>query len=130
MTTTPVRAGVEQRERRRLVAARVLVGVVADDRAVRDGPVDAAVDPREPGGDLVDGPVQVVDPALQRDGELDEVLAAAAEQHPLRVAHAPHLDHSAHQASPSADRAHRQTPASATTSAVVGETCTTPRLAV
>ena len=34
-----------------------------------------------PGGDLVDRAVQVVDPALQRDGEVDEVLLAAAEQH-------------------------------------------------
>ena len=48
--------------------------------------VDPAVDPREPGRDLVDGAVQVVDPALERDGELDQVLAAAADQHPLRVA--------------------------------------------
>ena len=44
------RAGrVEQRERRRLVAARVLVGVVADDRGVRDRAVDAPVDAGEPG---------------------------------------------------------------------------------
>ena len=50
--------------------------------------VDAAVDPREAGRDLVDRPVQVVDPALERDGEVDEVLLAAAEQHPLRLAHA------------------------------------------
>ena len=53
---------VEERERRGLVPARALVGVVADDRRVRDRAVDAAVDPREPGGDLVHGAVQVVDP--------------------------------------------------------------------
>src|SRR6476660_367516 len=41
---------IEQRERRRLVAAGVLVRVVADDRGVRDRSVDAPVDPRETGG--------------------------------------------------------------------------------
>ena len=39
-----------------------------------------------PRGDLVHGPVQVVDPALQRDGEIDEILLATAEQHALRRA--------------------------------------------
>ena len=38
--------------------------------------------------DLVDAAVQVVDPALERDRELDEILAAAAHQHPLRLAQA------------------------------------------
>ena len=42
--------------------------------------VDPPVDAREAGRDLVDGAVQVVDPALERDRELDEVLAAAADQ--------------------------------------------------
>src|SRR5438128_12067715 len=43
------RAGrVEQREGSGLVAARVLVGVVADDRRVPDRGVDAAVDAGEP----------------------------------------------------------------------------------
>ena len=74
------------------MAARVLVGVVADDRGVRDGAVDAAVDAREARGHLVDRPVQVVDAPLERDGEVDEILAAAAEQHPLRVADALDLD--------------------------------------
>ena len=36
--------------------------------------------------------VQVVDAALQRDGEVDEILPAAAEQQPLRVADALDLD--------------------------------------
>ena len=40
--------------------------------------------PREPGRDLVDGAVEVVDAALERDGEVDEVGAAAAEQDALR----------------------------------------------
>ena len=38
-----------------------------------------------PGRHLVDRAVQVVDPALQRDGELDEVLPAAADERPLRL---------------------------------------------
>ena len=71
------------------MAARVLVGVVADDRGVRDGVVDPAVDPREPGRDLVDGAVEVVDPRLERDGELDQVLPPAADERPLRVAQPP-----------------------------------------
>ena len=71
------------------MAARVLVGVVAHDRGVRDRLVDAAVDPREAGGDLVDGAVEVVDPPLERDGELDEILAAAADERSLGVTKAP-----------------------------------------
>ena len=71
------------------MAAGVLVGVVADDRAVRDAAVDPAVDPRQPCGDLVDGPVQVVDPALQRDGEVDEIRPAAAHERPLCLTQAP-----------------------------------------
>ena len=48
--------------------------------------VDAPVDPREPRRDLVDRAVQVVDPPLQRDGEVDEVALAAAEQNRLAIA--------------------------------------------
>ena len=51
--------------------------------------VDPAVDAGEPGGDLVDRTVEVVDPALQRDGELDEVAPAAAEQRQLGGARPP-----------------------------------------
>src|SRR4051812_15403462 len=51
---------VEERERRGLMAARVLVGVVADDRGVRHRSVDAPVDPGEARSDLVDGPMEVV----------------------------------------------------------------------
>ena len=65
------------------MAAGVLVRVVADDRDVAHRLVRAAVDSDEPGRDLVHGPVQVVDPALERDGELDEVALAPAEQHLL-----------------------------------------------
>src|SRR5471032_889138 len=36
--------------------------------------------------------MEIVDPPLQRDGELDQVLSPATEQHPLRIAHAPHPD--------------------------------------
>ena len=90
--TMPRPRRVEQRERRRLVAAGVLVGVVADDRACSRPIVDPPVDAREPGRDLVDRAVEVVDPPLQRDGELDEVLAAAADERPLRVAQAADAD--------------------------------------
>jgi hypothetical protein len=58
--------------------------------------VDPPVDARETGGDLVDGAVQVVDPGLQRDGEVDEVAPVAAEQHALRRpqrAHSPPDEH-------------------------------------
>src|SRR5581483_12361991 len=70
---------VEEGDRRRLVAAGVLVGVEADDGALRDGAVDAPVDAREPGCDLVDRAVDVVDPGLERDRELDQVPPAAAD---------------------------------------------------
>ena len=80
--------------------ARVLVGVVADDRGVRDRPVDAAVDAREARGHLVDRAVEVVDPPLERDGEVDEVSPAAAEEHPLRLARRACTLIHAHQASP------------------------------
>ena len=49
-----------------------------------------AIDSCEPGGDLVHGPMEIVDPALQRDRELDQVLAPAAHERPLRVAEPPH----------------------------------------
>ena len=65
--------------------ARACVCVVANHGRIRQRPVDATVDPREAGGDLVDRAMEVVDPALQRDSEVDEVRAAAAEQDPLRV---------------------------------------------
>src|SRR6266536_3453543 len=71
------------------MAAAVRVGVVADDRGLRDAVVDPPVDAREGGADLVHRAVEVVDPALERDGEVDEVGLAAAEQHELRRAHAP-----------------------------------------
>ena len=85
----PLRVAVEQRDRRRLVAARVLVGVVADERRPGHGAVDATVDPGQLAGDPVHDPVEVVDPALQRDGEVDEVGGAAAEEDALRGAHLP-----------------------------------------
>ncbi len=71
------------------MAAGALVGVVADDRAVGHRVADAPVDARETRGDLVDGAVEVVDTPLERDGELDEVLAAAADQGALGVTQAP-----------------------------------------
>ena len=50
--------------------------------------VHAPVDAHEAGRDLVDGAVEVVDPALQRDGEVDQVGLAVAEQHRLALAQA------------------------------------------
>src|SRR3954463_5311151 len=61
----PSAGRVQERNRGGLVAARVLVGVVADDRGVRDGAVDSAVDAGQCRGHLVDRAVQVVDPALE-----------------------------------------------------------------
>src|SRR6266516_2184295 len=82
--------GIEHGEGRRLVPARVGVRVVADDRRVRDAAVDSPVDACEPGRDLVHGAVQVVDPALQRDREVDEIFLAAADEHELGRAHPSH----------------------------------------
>ena len=76
-------AGVEEGDRGRLVAAGALVGVVPHERGFGDGGVDPAVDPREAGGDLVHGSVQIIDPSLERDGEVDEILLAASEQDEL-----------------------------------------------
>ena len=66
------------------MAAGVLVGVVANDRDVRDAAGDAAVDACDSAGELVEIPVEPVDASLQRDREVDEVGAAAAEQRLLR----------------------------------------------
>src|SRR5258708_198205 len=78
---------VEHRNGGRLVTARVGERVVAHDRRLRQRAVDAPVDTREAGRDLVDNAVEVVDPRLQRDGEVDEVLLAAAEEDELRRAY-------------------------------------------
>src|SRR5207253_880485 len=86
-TTASARPGTASsrgRTNSQAVAAGVLVGVVADDRELRDGAVDAPVDAGEPGGDLVHRTVQIVDPALERDGEVDEIGLASAEQDELR----------------------------------------------
>ena len=82
--TTPVRDASSIASVRRLVAAHVRQRVVADDRRLRDRAVHAAVDPRQPAGDLVDRAQHVVDARLKRDREVDEILLAAAEQHALR----------------------------------------------
>jgi hypothetical protein len=44
---------------------------------------DAAVDPGEPRGDLVDGAVEVVDSRLERDGKVDEIRLRATEEYAL-----------------------------------------------
>ena len=45
---------------------------------MREAAVDPLVDAREPGGDLVDDSVQVVDASLQGDREVDEVVLSRA----------------------------------------------------
>ncbi len=77
---------VEQRDRRRLVAAGVLVGVVADDSDARDHAVDAAVELSDSAREIVELAVCLVDPTLECDGEVDEVGAATPEQRLLRRA--------------------------------------------
>src|ERR687885_1340994 len=84
-------AAVEKCERGRLVAARAFVGVVADERRLRERLVDSAVDARETGRDLVDGAMQIVAPRLQRDREVDEVVLATPEHHLLATADVPEL---------------------------------------
>ena len=74
------------------MAACSFVGVIANDRSLRHGLVDPPVDPREPGRYLVDGPVEIVDPGLQRDGEVDKIARAAPEHHLLRRPHPPELE--------------------------------------
>jgi hypothetical protein len=80
LRTTPVREGVEQRDRSGLVAAGLLVGVVADDSEPRHGRVEAALEVPERSRNLVERAVQPVHPPLERDGEVDEVTAAASLQ--------------------------------------------------
>ena len=117
---------VEQGERSRLVAARVLVGVVADDRGVRDGLVDPAVDPREARRHLVDGAVEVVDPRLQRHRELDQVLPPAADERRAARPGAAGPESSRRSRRPRAPPTPRTTPTTATAAAAFPERCTMP----
>ena len=59
---------------------------------MREAAVDPPVDSREPGGDLVDDSVEIVDPCLERDGEVDEVVLARSEQDLLCFPHGPELE--------------------------------------
>src|SRR6185312_7043250 len=76
--------GIEQGDRGGLVPARLLVRVVAHHGEPGDGRVDATLETAERRRQLVDRPVQPVDPALQRDGEVDEIAAPAPLQRELR----------------------------------------------
>ena len=92
-----VALGVEQGERRGLVAGHLAVGVVADERAVGDRAVEPLLGGRhprvEPLGDLLDAPVQRLERGLQVAGVGDEVVTAAAAEHDgLGAAQAPQLD--------------------------------------
>ena len=81
-STTPLRSRVEQRERGRLVAGQLAVGVVADERAVGDRAVEPLLGLAhpllEPPGDLLDAVVQLPERLLQPRRVVDEVLAPAA----------------------------------------------------
>ena len=57
---------------------------------MRDRAVDPPVDTRKAGGDLVDDAVEVVDPGLERDREVDEIGLPATEQHGLAGAEPAH----------------------------------------
>src|SRR5438876_1072445 len=48
--------------------------------------MDATEDAGQPAGDLVQRAIEVVDARLERDGEVDEIPRAPAEQHALRRA--------------------------------------------
>ena len=91
----PSRCCVEQRDRRRLVAGQLAVGVVADERAVGD----RAVEPRlgraqalvDVDGDLLDALVQGGERLLQPRGVGDEVGLAVLAEH--RLLRRPQLAH-------------------------------------
>ena len=65
--------------------AGVLVGVVADDRGVREAAVDPPVEPGERRRRPRPRRGGVVDPRLERDGEVDEVVLAACRAGRLRL---------------------------------------------
>ena len=94
-STTPVARAVEQRDRGRLAAGHLVVGVVADQAAVRDRAVEAALgdaDARvEPLGDLGDVAVQRAEARVERRRVADEVDALLAEHDALVGAQAPQL---------------------------------------
>src|SRR4029079_64086 len=81
--------GVEQRNRRRLLAARSLVGVVAHNRSVGDRAVDTTIDAGEAGVDLVDRAMEVVDTALEGHGEIEKITASTPEHDRLSGLHVP-----------------------------------------
>ena len=89
-----VAVGVEQRQRAGLPSRQLAVGVVADERAVGDRPVEPRLGSGHPvlevGRDLLDALVQHVEGLLERAGVRDEVLAAGRpEHHGLGRAQAP-----------------------------------------
>ena len=89
--TTPERAPSRKASEADWWPARVLVGVVADECGVGQTAVHPPVDARQPGRDLVDDAMEVVDPRLQRDGEVDEIVLARAHEHELGLPHGAQL---------------------------------------
>jgi hypothetical protein len=58
---------------------------------VRETPVHALVDPGETEAYLFNSPVQIVNPALEGYGEVDEIVAASAEEDALGLTNATEL---------------------------------------
>ena len=117
---------VEQRDRRRLVAARVLVGVVADDGEPRHGRVDPSLEASERCRDFVERAVEPVDPPLERDGEIDEIAAAAPLQGELRGPD-PAQPHVQHKSSQETDHSERHQPRSRSSLQPTHSTAIRPR---
>ena len=88
------------------MTAGVLIGVVANDRGVRETAVHPLVDPRDSRGDLVDDAMEVIDACLERDGEVDQIVLALPEDDALCPPEATQLDvegSSQHHCDPSRD---------------------------
>ena len=108
----PGAAVVEQRDRRRLAARHLVVGVVADDRPVGDRAVEAPLGALEPAlearHDVDDVVVQRGELALDVGGMGDEVALAVAEHDALVGAHAPQAPRRDHRRRTSADERQRE----------------------
>ena len=84
-STIPELLVVQQRDRHRLVAGELVVGVVAHERAVRDPPAQRRLDARQPPvearGGLLDVVAQRLEGLLHRRGVRHQVALAALAQH-------------------------------------------------
>ena len=103
---------VEQRDRHRLLAGELVVGVVAHQRAVRDRSPQRQLGPGEPPvqarGDILDVLVQPLERLLHRGGVGHQVaLTLLAEDQPLGAAQAAHPERPA-RGTPAAPRPPRR----------------------